>query len=260
VYEPAPEVVVVDSESTDTTVVIVKKHRDIRLIEIRSQEFSYGRSLNVGFEAASGEIIVSLSAHAFPADDHWLCNLVSRFVDPGVAGVYGRQLPHAEAWPPIKRDYRQFFGDSVRIQTDPENIRDHYFSNAASAIRKECWRTYQFDERLSYCEDWDWARAMLKCGFKIVYEPAATVYHSHNESVLDVYRRCMKEATARISLYGSSELRKFTWQNWLKIWKQAVFADSSFIRESGEDTRWILWSVVYRFFWASGWSMPRWGK
>ncbi|MCM3904766.1 MAG: glycosyltransferase, partial [Pyrinomonadaceae bacterium] len=51
VYDPTPEVLVVDSESTDATVSIVKKHRDVRLIETSAREFSYGRSLNVGFEA-----------------------------------------------------------------------------------------------------------------------------------------------------------------------------------------------------------------
>jgi rhamnosyltransferase len=230
----------------------------VRLIETGAQEFSYGRSLNLGFEAASGEVIVALSAHAFPTDDNWLRHLLSHFNDGQVAGVYGRQLPHSDAWPPVKRDYLEFFGDSVRVQIDPDNVRDHCFSNAASAIRKDCWEIYRFNERLSYCEDWDWARVMLKRGFKIVYEPAAAVYHSHNESLLKVYRRCVKEAMARRSLYGAGDWRDASWHHWLRIWKQSFFADSCFIRENHEDTKWIFWSLIYRFFWASGWSMPRW--
>jgi hypothetical protein len=101
---------------------------------------------------------------------------------------------------------------------------------------------------------------MLKRGLKIVYDPHATVYHSHNESFLNVYRRCAKEATARVSLYGSSERVNFGWRPGLRMWKQSVFADLGFIRKTGQDRWWIFWSVAYRFFWASGWSMLRWAN
>jgi len=48
------EVIVVDSGSTDQTVEIARGF-GARIIEIKPEEFSFGRSLNRGIEAASNE-------------------------------------------------------------------------------------------------------------------------------------------------------------------------------------------------------------
>jgi hypothetical protein len=41
-------------------------------IQIQPEEFTFGRSLNIGFKATEGEIVVPLSAHAFPCNQYWL--------------------------------------------------------------------------------------------------------------------------------------------------------------------------------------------
>jgi rhamnosyltransferase len=183
----------------------------------------------------------------------WLKHLVQHFDDPDVAGVYGRQLPHEEAWPYVKRDYYEFYGSKLRVQRDANQIADHCFSNAASALRKNLWERHRFDEALPYCEDWEWARAMLRFRLKIVYEPNAVVYHSHNECFIDVYRRSYREASARRTLYGQqSEIAV----SWLQTWRDAVLADIRFIRQHGYDKKWCFWSILYRFYWSCGRSLP----
>ena len=158
----------------------------------------------------------------------------------------------------MKRDYSEFYGNELRIQTDPNNTLDHRFSNAASAIRKRFWQQQPFDEKLSYCEDWDWARAMLKLGLKIVYDPSAAVYHSHNESFRDIYRRCYKEALARRSLYREESDTIF---DCFRSWKNSVVADMAFIQKRRENKRWFFWSIVYRFYWSFGRSLqPAWTR
>ena len=96
VYDSPPEIIVVDSGSSDDTVVIAKDQADVRLIQISPEDFSYGKSLNTGIRAASGDVVVALSAHAFPYEELWLRQLLKHFGDSTVAGVYGRQLPHEE--------------------------------------------------------------------------------------------------------------------------------------------------------------------
>lgn len=55
---PAPcrEVVVVDSGSTDETLAIVERH-GCKIVHIRREDFSFGRSLNVGCDAARGSFL-----------------------------------------------------------------------------------------------------------------------------------------------------------------------------------------------------------
>lgn len=246
------DIVVVDSGSTDGTVDIVKQWSDVKLIQISPEEFTFGRALNIGFEAAKGKIVVSLSAHAFPCSQHWLQNLVKHFDDLQVAGVYGKQVPQPDAWPPVQRDYLTFYGDQTRIQTSADSRREHSFSNANAAIRRKCWEKRCFDEALTGSEDREWARAMLRLGYKIVYEPEAAVYHSHNEPLRKVYLRTYREALAHQSLYE----RKMSLHDALRKWHKSVSADIRFILQNGKDHEWLLRSPIYRFFWTYGYLKP----
>jgi rhamnosyltransferase len=247
-YKPKPEIIAVDSGSTDETIGILKGQNDIRVLEIPGKEFTFGRSLNLGIDAASGEVVVALSAHAFPRGKSWLERLLMPFQDPTVAGVYGRQLPHDDACPSVKRDYLEFYTDKPRTQANPDDPADHYFSNANGAIRRACWEKRPFDEELPGCEDWDWARAALRLGFKIVYAPDAAVYHSHNERLQDVYRRSYREAAAQGAMY---DLRKRPC-GWFQTWRQSLFADIRFIFRNREPRKWLFWAVIYRFSWSYG--------
>jgi glycosyltransferase involved in cell wall biosynthesis len=247
-YTPRPEIIVVDSGSTDDTLAIASCEDGLRVVNIPADDFTYGRSLNAGIQESRGDVIVALSAHAFPRGERWLNRLVGPFSDPKVAGVYGRQLPHDDAWPSVKRDYLEFYGQERKVQTDPDDPNDHRFSNAASAIRRSLWEKHPFDENLPYCEDWEWARSMLMLGHTIIYEPDAAVYHSHNEALSVVYRRCRREMLARGLLY-----RPFARSSrWYRIWARSVAADISFIKKNDQHEKWLFWVLVYRLFWAMG--------
>jgi rhamnosyltransferase len=236
------EIIVVDSESTDNTVEIVRSWQGVRLIEMPAREFTFGRSLNLGFEIATGDIVISISAHAFPSSEHWLKNLMQHFENPQVAGVYGRQIPQADAWPPVQREYLSYYKDQPRIQTNPEEPSDRVFSNANSAIRYSCWQQHHFDEMLTAVEDQEWAWSMLKLGYHIVYEPDAVVYHSHNESLQKVMQRNYRETIALNTLYN----REVSIWRALKVWFKSVQADIRYILQNQQDYRWLFRVPVYR--------------
>jgi rhamnosyltransferase len=223
---PKPlEVIVVDSGSTDGTVEIVRQRSDVKLIEIPARDFTFGRSLNIGFEIAQGSIVVPLSAHAFPRDSRWLENLTKHFGDPKIAAVYGRQLPLLDAWPVVQRDYLASFGNTRMIQVDAD-LRTHYrFSNANAAIRRDLWQERRFDESLPAVEDQEWCRSVLRMGYAVVYEPEAAVYHSHNESLLQVYHRTFRESQAYQVIFGQKEFLSGAWN----AWRHAVREDKRFV-------------------------------
>jgi rhamnosyltransferase len=52
-----------------------------------------------------------------------------------------------------------------------------------AAIRRDVWESTGFPEELKIFEDVGIAKRILDAGWKIAYEPSATVYHSDNHTV-----------------------------------------------------------------------------
>lgn len=183
------QVVVVDSGSTDGTQTIVESFPS-QLIQIQPEEFTYGYALNLGVANVDAEVIATLSAHSLPANTEWLRNLIRPFTRPEVAGVYGRQLPRANA------TVLELLGmrlTGVLSETPRLLDRRPLFSNANGAFRRALWQEHPFDERVGGAEDIAWVRTMQERGYLIAYEPMAVVYHSHGEPIGRHLRRASRD-------------------------------------------------------------------
>ncbi|MFA6316392.1 MAG: glycosyltransferase family 2 protein [Elusimicrobiota bacterium] len=165
------EVLVVDNGSTDRTLAIARKF-PVRVLSIGS--YRPGKALNAGIRASSSQFIACLSAHCIPSDARWLGRLVAGMRSARVAGVYGRQLPMAYTSDVDKRDLLLTFGLDRRVQ-----VRDGFFHNANSLIRRSVWEKTPFDEKTPNIEDRIWGETVVKRGLRLVYEPSAAVYHYH---------------------------------------------------------------------------------
>jgi glycosyltransferase involved in cell wall biosynthesis/SAM-dependent methyltransferase len=190
------EVVVVDSGSTDETLDIVSKF-PVKLIRIDAKDFSYGKALNLGYSAVESKFCVALSAHALPLDRHWLKNILSPFEDDQVCGVVGKQIPKEDCNPFDARGLKRIYGTQKLYLSRDSRIT---FSNANAAVRRIDWEGNPFDEDLNYSEDLHWSYDMLRRGRRIVYEPTAVVFHSHNESPRQLFDRFYNESNARTVL------------------------------------------------------------
>ena len=165
------EVILVDNNSTDQTVNKAKSY-PIKVLSIK--DFLPGRAINLGVSESKGEIIVILSGHCIPVTDKWLENLIKDLENSEVAGVYGRQQPMSFSSDNDKRDLVTVFGLDKKIQK-----KDPFFHNANSAVRKDFLKKFPFNEKVTNVEDRVWGMEVIKAGYKIVYEPSASVYHFH---------------------------------------------------------------------------------
>ena len=177
------EVILVDNNSTDQTVKKAQKY-PVKIVSI--DEFLPGKAINLGIRESKGDFIVCLSAHCIPVNDTWLSNLLKNFNDTNVAGVYGRQEPMAFTSDTDKRDLLTVFGLDRKIQ-----IKDSFFHNANSMIRRDIWEKLPFDENTTNIEDRLWAKEVLKMGYHIIYEPEARVFHYHGIHQNQDRERCI---------------------------------------------------------------------
>ena len=184
------EVILVDSGSTDSTVAIAKS-MGAKVVHIKKDDFSFGRALNIGCEAAKGDVLLFASAHVYPLYTDWLERMIKPFLNTKVALVYGRQEGNEftrfsehqvfTQWFPAKSNYKQ---------------ETPFCNNANCAIRKDLWNGQPFNELLTGLEDLDWAEKIMSKGFTIVYESEASIIHVHEETSINIRNRYEREAIA----------------------------------------------------------------
>lgn len=184
------ETIVVDSGSTDKTVDIAESFGS-KVIHIKPEEFSFGYALNVGCEAATGDILLFASAHVYPLYNNWINEMARPFANEKVALVYGKQIGNHltkfsehqlfNKWFPSESDFNQAFP---------------FCNNANCAVRKRLWQEQNYDEVLTGLEDLDWAKKIQSKGFRIAYNAKATIVHVHEETPERIYNRYRREAIA----------------------------------------------------------------
>lgn len=184
------EVIVVDSGSTDETVSIARKH-GARVIEIDNREFTFGRALNIGCRAATGDVLVFVSSHVYPTRRSWLFELTKPFDDDRVVLAYGKQRGG---------EINKFSEHQIFKAWFPERSvcpqLSYFCNNANCAIRHSVWLEQHYDETLTGLEDLAWAKSAQEKGGWIAYASRAEIIHVHDETWRGVRNRYRREAMA----------------------------------------------------------------
>ena len=228
------EVVIVDSGSTDDSLDIARRHQ-CRIVTIRKEDFSFGRSLNIGCEAAVGEYLVFISGHCVPANQDWLSELVAPLHSNSAAYSYGRQ---------IGNETTKFSEHQLLLKyfpADPQYAQKGFFcNNANAAILKSVWRDHLFDESLTGLEDMELAKRIASNGHKITYAPDSIVYHIHDETWRQVKRRYEREALALQHIMPEVHVH---FSDFLRYTFGAVFHDIAAAWKEGSVTK-HAWDIV----------------
>lgn len=212
------EIILVDSGSTDGTVEIARDFGVDEILYISPEKFSFGRSLNCGIDAASGEFCIFASAHVYPKRDDWIARLVERFdEESNVALVYGKQRGAGVTSFSERQIFKQWYPEESIIH------QDHPFcNNANAAIRREIWEDIKYNERLTGLEDIDWAKRVRQAGYEISYTAEAEIIHVHEESAREIYNRHRREAYAYKQIMSE---QSFSFIDFIKLTISHILSD-----------------------------------
>jgi len=229
------EVILVDSGSTDATVSIAESF-GARIVRIRPEEFTFGRSLNYGVRAATRELVVIASAHVYPVYPDWLETLLRPFESPHVALTYGKQRGPETAKYSEQQIYHQWYPE-----TSKPNQETAFCNNANAAIRKSLWEKHPYDEALTGLEDLEWAKWAKEQGGAIAYVAEAEIIHVHNETPRGVLNRYRREAMAFKRIHPEAH---FSLYDFVRLTAMNIFSDMYHAARER-----VLWKNLASIFW-----------
>ncbi len=240
----AHELLVVDSSSADETVTIAREF-GAEVIIIPQAEFDHGGTRTMIARKARGDMLIFLTQDAVPVSVDALDKLLQPLLsDEMIAVSYGRQLPNRDAT--ILAAHLRFFNyppqSMVRSFTDRERLglQTVFASNSFAAYRRAALAEVDyFKSGLIFGEDTCTVGRLLMRGYKVAYVAEAMVFHSHNYSWLQEFRRSFDIGVLHVTeswlleTYGRAEGRG----------RQYVQSGVSYLRNEGKR---VLLPV---FFW-----------
>ncbi|MCH8097935.1 MAG: glycosyltransferase family 2 protein [Proteobacteria bacterium] len=185
---------VIDSGSSDDTVARFGD-AGARIHTIPPSEFDHGGTRQLAVDMLpDAEFVIFLTQDAVPAHPEAFANLVQAFEDDRVGVAYGRQLP-APGANPLATHARLFnYPDEshVRSLSDARRygVKTVFCSNSFAAYRRAAlMEAGGFRSRLILSEDSVAAAAILVAGWNLHYVADARVYHSHDYTSAQEFRR-----------------------------------------------------------------------
>ncbi len=246
------QVILVDSGSQDATVQIASQY-PVKIVSISPEEFTFGRSLNLGIAAADADLVVMASAHVYPVYPDWLEQLLKPFENDRVALTYGKQRGSETTAFSEHQIFKTWYPDHANPkQSSP------FCNNANAAIRRELWEQHPYDESLPGLEDLAWGQWAFDQNYLLAYVPEAEVIHVHDESTGGIFNRYRREGMAFKRIYPHEDFRRrdqyrLFFQNVVNDWREAARL-KVWVRNWQKivQFRWNQFSGTYRGYHQSG--------
>jgi GT2 family glycosyltransferase len=190
------ELFVVDDGSSDDTALVATR-RGARVLPGEARGPAAAR--NLGARAASGEVLVFLDADTEPRPG-WLKEMLAPFADPDVVAVKGRYYTRQRS--PIAHFVQLEFEEKYdRLERAP---RVDFVDSGTAAYRRDAFLAAGgFDEGflLPSVEDVELAFRLATAGARFVFNPRASVWHSHADSLRDYLRKKAGYGYFRVRVY-----------------------------------------------------------
>lgn len=166
-----------------------------QIVQTTPQKFNHGGTRAEAAQANAGyPFLIYMTQDAVPADAKALGNLLAVFQDSDVGCAYGRQLPNPNAG--VLGAHARLF--NYPAQSQVKTLADAKWLGIKAAFISDTFAAYRikalaavggFPKEVILSEDTYVAARMLLAGWKSVYCAEAQVYHSHDYSIMQEFRR-----------------------------------------------------------------------
>ena len=174
-YFDKPEIIIVDNNSIDDSLEIVNLFKDRTKIKVISiDDYTPGRSINMGIKKASNDYILVLSAHAQITNIDY--KQIKSDLDTYVA-VFGKQTPIYKG----KKISKRYIWSHFKNESEENmysTIENRYFlHNAFCFYKRKFLLKHPMPEQYPGKEDRYWAKDIIDKGYDYLYNVNLSVNH-----------------------------------------------------------------------------------
>jgi len=172
------EVIIVDDGSADGSADVAARHG---ATVIHQDHAGAAAARNRGSQQARGQVLLFTDADCEPSPD-WIEQMLVPFADPEVMGVKGayRTRQHSVVARFAQAEYEEKYDRQKRVE------QIDFVDTYAAAYRRGVFGAHGgFDPEFLLDEDQEFSFRLARAGCKLVFNPAAVVYHQHPASVWD---------------------------------------------------------------------------
>ena len=168
---------------------------NIEVHNIPKDDFDHGGTRKAAAGYSDAAFLIYMTMDALPADRRLIEKLLEPFGnDESIAVTYARQLPVKGA-SPIEKYNRSFnYPDTDIKKTGADvkrlGIKTYFCSDVCACYRKDIYEKLggHIDHTV-FNEDMIYAHGAIEAGYAVYYASSARVYHSHDYTPLEQYRR-----------------------------------------------------------------------
>ena len=198
------EIIVVDGGSSDDTLGIVRRRmeRDPRLRLLGGEGVNTPRAMEIGIEAARGDMIAKVDGHGWISDGFMEIAIRALTADPSLGCVGGRIQPVTETDHERGIAHARFsrlgVGDSV--YTLDERVQETDTVQCGVYRRKALVDAGGFDSDLPYGEDEEANFRLRQHGWRILLDPRMRFSYRVRPSIGALFRQYFNYGRARVAV------------------------------------------------------------
>jgi len=167
----------------------------VEVVHITRHEFDHAGTRDMGLRLSDADYVLFMTMDAIPKDNYLVEKLLSGFRRAdNIAVSYARQLPKKDC-NRIEQITREFnYPAQSRVQTSDDikelGIKAYFCSDVCAMYDTSIYRSLGgFKAPAIFNEDMVYAAGALDAGYAVSYCADALVYHSHNYTGRQYYRR-----------------------------------------------------------------------
>ncbi|NBA78616.1 glycosyltransferase [Emticicia sp. ODNR4P] len=186
--------IIIDSSSKDNTTTILRD-RNVDYISISPSDFNHGGTRNMSLQYCKFDYVLFLTQDALPLNEHCFEEIYKVISQNNSIGLsYGRQVPYPGSGP-FESFPRKFnYGEVSRLKTKEDipvlGLKTSFCSNSFSIYNRNILTEIGgFPTNVIFGEDAYVSSKMILNDYGIYYCAEAMVYHSHDYSIKEEFKR-----------------------------------------------------------------------